>query len=436
MIVSFPDIPRVYTAMTESSACLLVCFYIISHGNWLRYSLRITIIFLVQILLQTLASTLPLLLWPLGMGINITWMFISVRWLGVIHKKTTLYLTAKAFIAAELVASITWHLYCLIIYQQPVDNLWTQGIFLLISSLAAYFLIYLQDKKIHLEELEKIIEQRDVTVAVFTTLSIFVLSNIGFILSGTRQFQDSTNIFILRTTVNLSGLLLLFTQESQQYDRYLRQELTSINNIFQLQYKQYQAYRENSELLDRKVHDLKHQLAIIQQEADKNKKDQYLREMSEVIQTLEAKIETGNPVLDTILSQKNHYCLQNGINFTCIVQGELLHFMDVMDISALFGNAIDNAIEAVEKINHSEQRLITLKVASHEQFLIIRLDNYDTSSLDLSTGQLPETSKSNKDYHGFGLKSMEYVTNKYGGNLTLNKEDNWVQLKIILPLYP
>ena len=391
------------------------------------------------------------------MGINIAWMFVSIRLLGVIHKRASLYLTAKAFIIAELVASITWHLYCLTIYQQPVDNLWTQGLFLLITSLLSYWLIYLQDKKGQLEELDEFIEQRDVTVAVFKTLSIFVLSNIGFILSGTRQFQvafldnpvttdsfilsgtrqfqDSTSsIFILRTTVNLSGLLLLFTQESQQYDRYLRQELTSINNMFQLQYKQYQAYRENSEILDRKVHDLKHQLAIIQQEPDKTKKEQYLEEISEVIQTLDAKIETGNPVLDTILSQKNYYCLQNGINFTCIVQGEALHFMDVMDISALFGNAIDNDIEAVKKIDNTKQRLITLKVTSHQQFLIIRLDNYDTSSLDLSTGQLPETSKTNKDYHGFGLKSMEYVANKYGGSLTLSKEDNWVQLRIILPL--
>ncbi len=190
-----------------------------------------------------------------------------------------------------------------------------------VDNFSTFLLAHLSSRsKVRLEELDKFIEQRDVTVAVFTTLSIFVLSNIGFILSGTRQFQDSTSIFILRTTVNLSGLLLLFTQESQQYDRYLRQELTSINNIFQLQYKQYQAYRENSEILDRKVHDLKHQLAIIQQESDKTKKEQYLEEMSEVIQTLDAKIETGNPVLDTILSQKNYYCLQNGINFTCIVQ--------------------------------------------------------------------------------------------------------------------
>lgn len=303
-MINFPDIPRFYTALTESLACLLVCSSLVLSEKWSRKQFRILLIFLIQILLQLAAGKLPLLFWTVGMGINIAWMLVSIRFLGVIHKRTSFYLTAKAFIIAELVASITWHLYCLTIYHQPVDNLWTQGLFLLIISLLSYWLIYLQDKKVRLEELDKFIEQRDVTVAVFTTLSIFVLSNIGFILSGTRQFQDSTSIFILRTTVNLSGLLLLFTQESQQYDRYLRQELTSINNIFQLQYKQYQAYRENSEILDRKVHDLKHQLTIIQQESDKTKKEQYLEETSEVIQTLDAKIETGNPVLDTILSQK------------------------------------------------------------------------------------------------------------------------------------
>ncbi|CYW55998.1 two-component sensor histidine kinase [Streptococcus suis] len=303
-MINFPDIPRFYTALTESLACLLVCSSLVLSEKWSRKQFRILLIFLIQILLQLAAGKLPLLFWTVGMGINIAWMLVSIRFLGVIHKRTSFYLTAKAFIIAELVASITWHLYCLTIYPQAGDNLWTQGLFLLIISLLSYWLIYLQDKKVRLEELDKFIEQRDVTVAVFTTLSIFVLSNIGFILSGTRQFQDSTSIFILRTTVNLSGLLLLFTQESQQYDRYLRQELTSINNIFQLQYKQYQAYRENSEILDRKVHDLKHQLTIIQQESDKTKKEQYLEEMSEVIQTLDAKIETGNPVLDTILSQK------------------------------------------------------------------------------------------------------------------------------------
>ncbi len=59
-----------------------------------------------------------------------------------------------------------------------------------------------------LEELNKIIEKRDVWVAISTSLSIFFLSNIGLILSGTRRFQDSTSIFVLQTTVNLSAILL------------------------------------------------------------------------------------------------------------------------------------------------------------------------------------------------------------------------------------
>jgi len=157
-MINFPDIPRFYTALTESLACLLVCSSLVLSEKWSRKQFRILLIFLIQTLLQLVAGKLPLLFWTVGMGINIAWMFVSIRLLGVIHKRASLYLTAKAFIIAELVASITWHLYCLTIYQQPVDNLWTQGLFMLITSLLSYWLIYLQDKKVHLEELDKFIE--------------------------------------------------------------------------------------------------------------------------------------------------------------------------------------------------------------------------------------------------------------------------------------
>lgn len=433
IVTHFPDIPRIYTALAESLACLLVCLPLIREMDWLQRLKRIPTVILGQLLLQLLAGQLPLFFWTIGMAINVAWMFCSIRILGVTHKKTAPYLTAKAFISAELAASISWHLYCLFILGTKADSMVSQVATMVFISSLVFLVLYSQESKLDLVDREKSIENRDVWVAAFTSLTIFVLSNIGFIFTGTQPFQDSTSIFILRTTVNLSGIFLLYAQESQQYDRYLRDELSSINSIFQLQYKQYQAYRENSELISRKVHDLKHQLYIIRQEADKEKQKQYLDEMTLAIHNFEAKIETGNPILDTILTQKNHYCLQNGINLTCIVQGELLNFMDVMDISALFGNAIDNAIEAVEKITDPEKRLITLKVSQHSQFIMIRLDNYDTSDLDLYSTDFPRTSKSDKDYHGFGLKSMEFVVKKYNGNLLLNKENNWVQLKILLP---
>lgn len=434
MIVQFPDIPRIFTAIAEILACLLVCYPISKEESIGRHQkLIIPIIAIGQIGLQFLAGKLPIFFWSFGMAFNVCWVFVAISLLGVTRTSTRLYLTAKAFVAAELVASVSWHLYCLTIFFTPYDTPVSQWLLMGALYILVFSLLYSQEKKISLAELEKFLDTRDVWVAIFTSLATFVFSNIGFILSGTPQFQDSTSIFILRTTVNVSGILLLFTQESQQYDRYLREELSSINRMFQLQYKQYQAYRENSELISRKVHDLKHQLYIIRQEADKQKQNQYLDEMTIAIQNFETKVETGNPILDTILSQKNQYCLQNGINFTSIVQGELLNFMDVMDISALFGNAMDNAIEAVEKIPQEEKRLITLKVSSHSNFIMIRLDNYDTSDIDLSSDQLPATSKADKEYHGIGLKSMEYIVQKYNGNLTLTKEDNWVRLKILLP---
>lgn len=434
MMTNFPDIPRIYTALAEILACLLICLPLSKEELSDKHArLTFPLIAIGQIALQFVAGMFPIFFWSLGMALNVCWMFVSISILGGKKLPTRLYLTAKAFISAELVASVSWHIYCLTIYHTSFDTPINQWLLIGLLYSFVFLALYSQEKKISLTELEKFIDKRDVWVAIFTSLAIFVFSNIGFILSGTPQFQDSTSIFLLRTAVNLSGVLLLVTQESQQYDRYLREELFSINRMFELQYKQYQAYRENSELISRKVHDLKHQLYIIRQEADKKKQNQYLDEMTIAIQDFETKIETGNPVLDTILTQKNHYCLQNQINFTCIVQGELLNFMDVMDISALFGNAMDNAIEAVEKIPQVEKRLITLKVSSRNNFVMIRLDNYDTSNIDLSTDQLPSTSKADKDYHGIGLKSMEYIAHKYNGDLTLTKEENWVRLKILLP---
>lgn len=435
MTTLFPDIPRIYTAIAETIACLLVCFPALLEEDRLKstYYWKVPLLLLGQLALQLLVDYFPIVFWAVGMGINVAWMFFTISLLGIANTFTRLYLVAKAFVAAELVASISWHVYCLTLYKTPLDHVLTQGLMMAFLYSVVLYLLYYQEKKVPLADLEKCLDRRDVWVAIFTSLAIFSFSNIGFILSDTPQFQDSTSIFILRTTVNLSGILLLITQESQQYDRYLREELSSINRMFELQYKQYQAYRENSELISRKVHDLKHQLYIIRQEADKKKQNQYLDEMTLAIQNFETKVETGNPILDVILTQKNHYCLQNGINFTCIVQGKPLYFMDAMDISALFGNAMDNAIEAVEKISQAEKRLITLKVSSHNNFIVIRLDNYDTSSIDLSSDQLPTTSKKNKDYHGIGLKSMAYIVKKYAGNLTLTKEENWVRLKILLP---
>ena len=133
----------------------------------------------------------------------------------------------------------------------------------------------------------------------------------------------------------------------------MKQELDLMNLLLEKEQEQYRLSRENIAIINQKCHDLKHQLRAIRKstEADKN---QYIKEVEESIKIYEAIVKTGNEVLDTILTEKSLYCKERGIVVSCVADGALLSFMHTMDLYSLFGNALDNAIEAVEKIETEE----------------------------------------------------------------------------------
>ena len=79
--------------------------------------------------------------------------------------------------------------------------------------------------------------------------------------------------------------------------------------------------------------------------------------MEKEIKIYEAQNKTGNKVLDAVLTSKSLYCQNNGIGLTCVADGSALNFMEDMDISALFGNILDNAIEASMMLDQ-EKRFI------------------------------------------------------------------------------
>src|SRR5699024_2176891 len=144
-------------------------------------------------------------------------------------------------------------------------------------------------------------------------------------------------------------------------------------------------------------------------------------------------METGNAVINTFLTQKNQYCITNEINFTCIANGELLSHLQVTDLVSLLGNALDNAIEHVEKYEDPEKRLITMKLTSKGNMAVLRVDNYLMDELE-DFEDLAETSKQDKIYHGYGLKSIRYIANRYGGYMNINTDDNWFSLQVIFPM--
>ncbi len=196
--------------------------------------------------------------------------------------------------------------------------------------------------------------------------------------------------------------------------------------------KNYKIRQESIDLINQKYHDLKHQIAVLRAESGE-KRNAVLDNMEQEIKAYEAQNKTGNKVLDTVLTGKSLTCRTKNIQLTCVADGTALDFMDVMDISALFGNALDNAIESTDKITDPERRLIHLSVARQKGFAAIRIENCFDGELKFEKG-LPVTTKKDVLYHGFGVKKPQNAAAKYGGTATITTREGWFELRVLIPL--
>ena len=206
-------------------------------------------------------------------------------------------------------------------------------------------------------------------------------------------------------------------------------EYRLIQHLHHLEKQQYDITKKNMEMFDIKMHDVKHMLLGMRNILT----SEQIAEIEKVVTIYDSTVKSGNEVLDVIFTEKSLQCEQKGIAFERIVDGSLLRFMHVSDVYSLFGNAIDNAIEAVSKVDKREKRTVSLMVRESRGMVYIGLENGYTGTIRFEDG-LPVTTKHDKQFHGFGTKSMRNVVEKYGGTMVINASDNIFRLNILLPV--
>ncbi len=226
--------------------------------------------------------------------------------------------------------------------------------------------------------------------------------------------------------------IVLYLQNELFRKSSIKQELELVKLLLKKEQEQYRLSKENIAIINQKCHDLKHQIRAVRQ-ASEEEKDQYLQEMEESIRIYEAIVKTGNEVLDTILTEKSLYCKDREITISCVADGRLLEFINHMDLYSLFGNALDNAIEAVEKFEDKEKRQIDVLIYRQQNFLVVNIINPMQETLILEN-EMPVTSKKDKSLHGFGIRSMKYIVKKYDGFFNISQEDGCFSLKFLFPI--
>ena len=206
-------------------------------------------------------------------------------------------------------------------------------------------------------------------------------------------------------------------------------QLAILDQLWKQDRAQFESVKANMDVINMKCHDLKHIIGKIEGKLTAEE----VSSLREAIQFYDANIKTGNEVLDVVLCEKAMMCQNNGIRFSCMADGKALSFLSPVQTYTLFGNIIDNAVEAVQKLPREEDKVIALSCQAVGDSLEIEESNYFDGELRLIDG-LPATVKEDSSRHGYGTRSIQYIAQQYGGKLEMHTEENMFFLIIRFPL--
>ena len=202
----------------------------------------------------------------------------------------------------------------------------------------------------------------------------------------------------------------------------------TIHQLYIEQQKQYELRKENIDLLNIKFHDLKHQINHLENRIPAEE----INKMKENLDIYNGMYKTGIAGLDTILNEKSLSCIAKNISLTYIGSAKAIDFMKPFEIFSLFGNALDNAIEAVDKIENPLKRCISIVLETKGDFIYINILNYTNEKTIFHDG-LPQTTKQQESgYHGFGIKSIKSIAESYEGGIQITSKDDIFLLSIYL----
>ena len=197
----------------------------------------------------------------------------------------------------------------------------------------------------------------------------------------------------------------------------------------QQQYAYYQDKLKDEERIRSIYHDMKNHLLMLESSHGTEATRKMAQELRSQIADYENYIHTGNDFLDIIIRDKAEKAREKEIDFSANIHFGGIDFIEALDISTLFGNGIDNAMEASEKLP-AEQRVILIKAGKVQDFMSILIEN---NCADITPTD-SRTTKTDKFLHGFGISNMQNAAEKYSGTCTTALANGKFTLKILIPI--
>lgn len=298
------------------------------------------------------------------------------------------------------------------------------------SSLTSILLYHMVLHRLFVKEKQKRVSA--IHYIINASIAIFVLINIGgnllllqYELSGKDYiFLLFDALFAIIISLYVFHLLDIFTENKD-----LKYKLALYEKQAKSNYDYYAKQIESNRKALSVIHDIRKHIRVLEELKEGQVSSQlqgYSDSFEEMISPLIVKQYSDSAILNIIINDKAEYCEKNGIQFDIDIQHVNVDFMKSIDITTIFGNILDNAIEACEK---AEEKRIGLKIYPFNELIYVELLNTFRAPVHMDKTGRPQSMKG--EGHGIGLENVENALRRYNGDIQYTISDHLFSLEIM-----
>lgn len=264
---------------------------------------------------------------------------------------------------------------------------------------------------------------------ILTPLSSLLLECVIDSLVTNNIFEDQFIIYIV-----LGSIIYLNIAVFDFINTYSEQvEFEVAKQMLSQEQKNYIRLQEHEKELRSIKHNLIHIISGIKgmkNIMDNRDAETMISNLNTMVSDISSVVYSGNACIDAVLNDKFRVCTNKNISFKTKISIDNI-YINQMAMFILLGNALDNAIEACDKLDENSKKFICIDMRSDKDYLIIQIQN-STNIKDISIENKFISTKKDKINHGYGLNSIESIVKSYDGIMKIKIENDMFMLDIVI----
>ena len=293
----------------------------------------------------------------------------------------------------------------------PEDVVISNSIEVVFSKLVLIFLYYALLRRLWKKD------YRQSPTQVFLYLVMFLYSMVNVIILATAATRKA-DYFLFCTNlccVVFANLYLFYSMKVEDEKNIMEFQIAMMKQQESMQFEHYERQREKYGRSMEVLHDVSKHLRSIEELYQAGMTDramEYTRQIGGILKPLVPEEYSDNPMLNILLADRKQAAESVGIRFMVRVESAGLGFIEPVDVTTLFGNLLENAMQAVLKC--SGERYIKVHIRNYNEMLSIRIENSVEKEVRIKNGRPVSTGGKG---NGIGCLNVQRCVEKYGGSV-------------------